>query len=123
MAKDSLGAVVVGTGFGVITHLRALREAGIEVHALVGRNPEKTADRARRTIIAQNQSGQILLIVTARSHFTLPEISQYLLDSDLDLHIALNLDGGTSTGLILTEPRMEVPAFVLMPTVLTVYPR
>jgi predicted dehydrogenase len=41
------GAVVVGTGFGVFTHLRALRNAGFEVRALVGRDPAKTADRAR----------------------------------------------------------------------------
>lgn len=41
-------AVVVGTGFGYLTHYRALREADFEVVALVGRNPEKTADRARR---------------------------------------------------------------------------
>jgi predicted dehydrogenase len=43
-----LGAVVVGTGFGVLTHLRALRGAGFRVHALVGRDPAKTSDRARR---------------------------------------------------------------------------
>lgn len=48
----SLGAVVVGTGFGVLTHLRALREAGIEVHALVGRDPQKTAARAKRSGVA-----------------------------------------------------------------------
>ncbi len=42
----SLGAIVVGTGFGVLTHLRALRAAGFEVHALVGRDPQKTKDRA-----------------------------------------------------------------------------
>lgn len=42
----SLRAIVVGTGFGVITHLRALRAAGYEVDALVGRDPEKTAQRA-----------------------------------------------------------------------------
>ncbi len=46
MASDALGAIVVGTGFGVITHLRALRAAGFEVHALVGRDPDKTAQRA-----------------------------------------------------------------------------
>jgi predicted dehydrogenase len=40
------GAVVVGTGFGCITHVRALRAAGFEVHALVGRDPGKTASRA-----------------------------------------------------------------------------
>jgi predicted dehydrogenase len=41
------GAVVVGTGFGCITHVRALRAAGFEVVALVGRDPDKTAERAR----------------------------------------------------------------------------
>ena len=40
MSNQPLGAVIVGTGFGVLTHLRALRGAGIEAKALVGRNPE-----------------------------------------------------------------------------------
>ena len=48
MNQSSLGAVVVGTQFGVLTHLRALRAAGIEVRALVGRDPDKTAQRAAR---------------------------------------------------------------------------
>jgi predicted dehydrogenase len=43
---QTLGAAVVGTGFGVLTHVRALDAAGIEVRALVGRDPEKTATRA-----------------------------------------------------------------------------
>jgi len=42
----AVGAVVVGTGFGVLTHLRALRAAGFRVEALVGRDAEKTASRA-----------------------------------------------------------------------------
>ena len=46
MTERALGAVVVGTGFGVITHLRALRAAGFDVLALVGRDPDKTAQRA-----------------------------------------------------------------------------
>jgi predicted dehydrogenase len=41
-----VGAVVVGTGFGVLTHARALREAGIEVRALVGRDAAKAKARA-----------------------------------------------------------------------------
>src|SRR3954469_22811592 len=50
MAQEGvLGAAVVGTGFGVLTHVRALRAAGHDVRALVGRNPERTADRAKRT--------------------------------------------------------------------------
>jgi ribosomal protein S11 len=38
-----LGAVVAGTGFGCVTHVRALRAAGFEVRAIVGRDPVKTA--------------------------------------------------------------------------------
>jgi predicted dehydrogenase len=48
MPSKPLGAAVVGTGFGVLTHLRALRRAGFEVRALVGRDPERTAERAQR---------------------------------------------------------------------------
>ena len=40
------GVVVVGTGFGCVTHARALRAAGFDLVALVGRDPTKTADRA-----------------------------------------------------------------------------
>lgn len=41
-----LKAVVVGTGFGLFTHTRALREAGIEVAAIVGRDRARVAARA-----------------------------------------------------------------------------
>lgn len=44
--SKSLGAVVVGTGFGVLTHQRALRAAGFDVKALVGRDGEKARKRA-----------------------------------------------------------------------------
>ena len=42
----TLGAAVVGTGFGCVTHVRALRAAGFEVRALVGRDAERTRRRA-----------------------------------------------------------------------------
>jgi len=48
MTKKILGAAVIGTSFGVLTHVRALRRAGIEVLALVGRDPGRTAERAQR---------------------------------------------------------------------------
>ncbi len=44
--ERTLGAAVVGTGFGVLTHVRALQAAGIEVRALIGRDPDKTRNRA-----------------------------------------------------------------------------
>lgn len=45
-AMNRPGAVVVGTGFGLFTHVRALRDAGFEVRAIVGRDRERTASRA-----------------------------------------------------------------------------
>ncbi|MGO9875773.1 MAG: Gfo/Idh/MocA family protein [Acidimicrobiia bacterium] len=44
----TLGVVVVGTGFGCITHVRALRAAGLNVVAVVGRDPERTRERAQK---------------------------------------------------------------------------
>lgn len=46
--EADLGAVVIGTGFGCLTHIRALRAAGFRVVALVGRDPDRTAQRAAR---------------------------------------------------------------------------
>jgi predicted dehydrogenase len=43
-----VGAVVVGTSFGCLSHVRAMRAAGFDVLAIVGRDPEKTAARAER---------------------------------------------------------------------------
>ena len=44
--ENAPGAVVVGTGFGLFTHVRALRDAGFEVRAIVGRDAGRTAARA-----------------------------------------------------------------------------
>jgi predicted dehydrogenase len=46
MSDEQPGAVVVGTGFGLFTHVRALREAGFAVRAIVGRDRARTAARA-----------------------------------------------------------------------------
>lgn len=48
----TVGVAVFGTGFGCLTHVRALRAAGFEVQAIVGRDPDKTAERATRFEIA-----------------------------------------------------------------------
>ena len=46
------GAVVVGTGFGCVTHVEALRRAGFDVVALVGRDRQRTAERAAAVGVA-----------------------------------------------------------------------
>src|SRR5580698_2686107 len=45
--EPGLGVAVVGTGFGCYTHVRALRAAGFDVLAVVGRDAVRTAERAR----------------------------------------------------------------------------
>ena len=56
MNNRPLGVVVVGTGFGARIHVPALRAAGFTVHALVGRDPERTARRAARLGVAPTTS-------------------------------------------------------------------
>ena len=43
---DKTRVAIVGTGFGSFVHLPALRRAGFDVQALVGRDPERTRKRA-----------------------------------------------------------------------------
>ncbi|GAA2389609.1 Gfo/Idh/MocA family oxidoreductase [Dactylosporangium salmoneum] len=45
-------AIVAGTGFGLRVHVPALRAAGFEVAALVGRDAERTTRRAQRIGVA-----------------------------------------------------------------------
>lgn len=44
-----MGVAVVGTGFGTRVHVPALRAAGFDVIAIVGRDADRTARRAART--------------------------------------------------------------------------
>ncbi len=84
--------------------------------------PNEDGERARRTVVAQNGDGRILFILAPRGGFTLHALSQYLVESDLELDIALNLDGGTSTGLLLADSADGVLAFTAVPVVIAVYP-
>jgi hypothetical protein len=79
--------------------------------------------RARRTVIGQDREGRLLLIVTPRGHFTLHQLSLYLTESDLNLDIAMNLDGGPSTGALVADPPETIPSQSVLPIVILVYPR
>jgi phosphodiester glycosidase len=84
---------------------------------------KETNARARRTVIAQDKAGRILFIVIPEAHFTLHGISLYLTESDLNLDVALNLDGGGSTGILVANPREIISPNTLLPFVILVYPR
>jgi len=79
--------------------------------------------QARRTVIAQDRDGRILLMVAPQGYFTLHQLSVYLTESDLDLDIAVNLDGGGSTGILVANPRELISPTRPIPFVILVYPR
>ena len=81
----------------------------------------KLGDGARRSVIARDSQGRFIILVTGIGLFTLSDLSQYLADSDLNLETALNLDGGASAGLLLSNPKEGIPSFSLLPTVILVY--
>ncbi len=82
---------------------------------------EEDDSPARRTVIAQDDQGNFLLILATTGTYTLHSLAQYLVNSDLDLEIALNLDGGSSTGLLMAEPVDGVAPFTLLPVIISVY--
>jgi hypothetical protein len=77
--------------------------------------------QARRTVIARDRAGRFLLLVAPRGYFTLHQLSRFLTESDLELDIALNLDGGPSSGLLLAEPPGGEPALLPVPVVILVF--
>ncbi len=90
----------------------------------LGFGPEREDHAAaRRTVIAQDREGRILFIVTPLGYFTLHQLSAYLTESDLKLDIAINLDGGGSTGILVANPQEIIPSRVLLPYVILVHER
>lgn len=137
------GSSYVGFG-GMIT----VSDGGVEVRSLVERPYQATEsfdyalqafpilvqngqpayqtadfDAARRTVIGVDTDGRILIILATWGSFTLAELSSYLAAADFGLVTALNLDGGTSTGLVLADPAESVPGFTAVPTVITISPK
>lgn len=78
--------------------------------------------RARRSAIAIDREGHVLLIASPTASFTLRELAEWLIGADLGIDAALNLDGGSSTGLLLATDSLHerIDAFVPLPTVLLV---
>lgn len=79
--------------------------------------------RNRRTIIAQDDSGNILILVSPFLGLSLHDLSSFLPSSGLDIVTAVNLDGGGSTMLALPAVDYFQPSFDAVPTILAVYPR
>lgn len=58
---------------------------------------------ARRTAVGQDRRGRIVFLVSSDLVFTLKNLAAFLAASDLELDTALNLDGGTSSGMMMAR--------------------
>lgn len=87
--------------------------------------PEETGNIARRSIIGIDREGYILLIVIDQPIFSLYETARWLAVSGLNLDMALNLDGGRSTGLAVTTAGDQriIPSGVRVPSIIAIYSR
>jgi uncharacterized protein YigE (DUF2233 family) len=96
----------------------------VEPGGVLGYGSERESHaQARRTVIAQDKAGRLLFMVAPRGYFTLHQLSRYLTDSDLNLDLAINLDGGGSTGILVANPRELIAPTRPIPFVILVYPR
>jgi hypothetical protein len=79
----------------------------------------------RRTVIALDSAGRVLLLATPILGLELVDLSTFLAESAvLDVQMAFNLDGGGSTLMHVTvngEPEPEVVSLDPVPAVLAVY--
>ena len=82
-----------------------------------------SGQRNRRAIIAEDDSGNILILVSPLLGLSLRDLSAYLPTAGLDIVTAVNLDGGGSTMLALPAADYFQPSFDTVPAILAVYPR
>jgi uncharacterized protein YigE (DUF2233 family) len=77
---------------------------------------------APRSVVAQDRAGRIVFVVSPLPMFTLTGLGQWLAASDLDIDTALNLDGGSSSGLLVRDERqtLGVDSWVQVPSVIVV---
>jgi hypothetical protein len=78
--------------------------------------------RSRRTAVGQDAEGRVYLVIAPHTAFTLAELAAWLHASDLGLTIALNLDGGGSTGYS-AGGHDQINSLVPIPAVIAVYPQ
>jgi len=69
-----------------------------------------TSVAACRTVIAEDNQNQLMLIVTEGA-VTLGDLARFLIDADLNLVRAMNLDGGVESQLALSIPEKQITLY------------
>ena len=94
---------------------------------LDGKRTQFSADasQTRRSVVAMDKQGRLLFIVSPNPIFSLDELADQLVSSDLSIETALNLDGGSSTGLYVNggSSQVTIDSFAKLPLVIIVKAR
>jgi exopolysaccharide biosynthesis protein len=99
----------------------------VPVLMLGGKRTQFSADasQTRRSVVAMDKQGRLLFIVSPNPIFSLDELADQLVSSDLSIEVALNLDGGSSTGLYVNggSPQVRIDSQANLPLVIIVKAR
>ncbi len=82
-----------------------------------------TPAQSRRSMVAVDKNGKLLFISSPDDMFSLDQLADLLISSDLSINTALNLDGGASTGLYVNgseQTHVTIDSFVLLPLVVII---
>ena len=94
---------------------------------LGGKRTQFSADasQTRRSVVAIDKQGHLLFIVSPNQIFSLDELADQLASSDLSIEVALNLDGGSSTGLYVNggSSHVSIDSLAKLPLVIIVKAR
>jgi uncharacterized protein YigE (DUF2233 family) len=99
----------------------------VPVLMLGGKRTQFSADasQTRRSVVAMDKQGRLLFIVSPNPIFSLDELADQLVASDLSIEVALNLDGGSSTGLYVKggSSQVSIDSLAKLPLVIIVKAR
>ena len=77
---------------------------------------------ARRLVVAQDRQGRLLFLIAPRGYLSLHALAVWLAGSDLDIDVALNLDGGTSSGFWLADGP-QIDSLIPVPVAVGIFER
>ncbi len=80
------------------------------------------ASQTRRSVVAMDKQGRLLFIASPGQVFSLDQLADQLVSSDLSIETALNLDGGSSTGLYVNggSSHVAIDSLAKLPLVIIV---
>jgi len=82
---------------------------------------DDSGQAAPRTVVAKDADGNILFIFTEKYYFSLYQLQNYLIASNLNIKIALNLDGGPSSGYAFNTQEKKISDTAAVPNVVMIF--